>query len=390
MYFKSNVNIDIYSFILLIIIYIHAIKNAEKDSLSHRLYMMVVRVTALMLVMDVLCRFDGNPGTIYPVINQLGNFLIYLFNPVIPSLWLLYVNYQVFHDEKKARRWLYPLLAVTAANAVLLVLSQFFGWYYYIDSGNIYHRGPLFWIPVSLAITLLLAAFVFIVINRRKIEHKHYIALVLFAVPPFICAVLSVIFYGVSVIMNGVVLSLLIVLLNVQNQSMYIDHLTGIYNRKKLEAYIKEKISASTRNKTFSAVLIDIDNFKSINDTFGHDMGDDALETSAKLLKRCLRSNDFIARFGGDEFYIIMDIANGDDLEAIVGRIYSGVESYNNSGLKPYKLRFSMGYAVYDCHDQMKVEEFQKQIDKLMYENKKANKDTENHNSNTETQEEGK
>jgi diguanylate cyclase (GGDEF)-like protein len=163
--------------------------------------------------------------------------------------------------------------------------------------------------------------------------------------------------------------------LNIQNHNMYIDYLTGVNNRKRLETYLKEKINTSTENKTFSAILIDMNNFKSINDTFGHDVGDDALETSVKLLKSCLRANDFIARFGGDEFYIVLDVSNRDDLEATVSRINHCIEKFNESNLKPYKLSFSMGYAVYDCHSHMNVEEFQKKIDMLMYENKRVNKE---------------
>lgn len=68
--------------------------------------------------------------------------------------------------------------------------------------------------------------------------------------------------------LNGVVLSSLIVFLNIQNQNMHIDYLTVVNNRKKLEIYLKEKISTITENKTFSAIMIDLNDFKSINDTF--------------------------------------------------------------------------------------------------------------------------
>jgi diguanylate cyclase (GGDEF)-like protein len=327
-----------------------------------------------MLVVDIFSRFDGKPGSIYPVINHLANFLIFLLNPILSSLWLLYAHYQVFHKERKTRQWLYLVYAINAVNVVMLVLSQFFGWFYYIDSDNIYHRGPLFWFPVSITVALILTAFVLIIANRKKIEKKHYFSLVFFAFPPFMCSILQFIFYGISLVLNSVVLSLLIVSFNIQDRSIYIDYLTGVNNRKKLEIYMKEKISTSTENKTFSAILIDMNNFKSINDTFGHAMGDDALETSVKLLKSCLRANDFIARFGGDEFYIILDISNRNDLEETVCRINNCFEKYNESSSKPYKLDFSMGYSVYDYLSRMKVEDFEKQIDMLMYKNKRADK----------------
>jgi diguanylate cyclase (GGDEF)-like protein len=327
-----------------------------------------------MLVVDIFSRFDGNPGTIYPVINYIGNFLIYLLNPILPSIWLLYVHLQIFHDEKKTRRWLYSLLAVNAGNIVMLVLSQFFGWFYYIDPNNIYHRGWLFWLPVSITVTLTLAAFVLVALNRKNIEKKYLFALVFFPIPPFVCVILQIIFYGIPLMLNSVAFSLLIVSFYIQNRSMNTDYLTGVSNRKRLETYMREKINTSTEDKTFSAILIDLDDFKFINDTFGHDIGDYVLGTLVKLLKSCLRSGDFIARFGGDEFYIILDVSNRDALEATVYRINNCIEKYNECANKPYKLGLSMGYSVYDYNSHMKVEDFQKHIDILMYENKRASK----------------
>ncbi len=378
MNFTTNLIINTYSIVLLIFVYIHALKHNEKVFLQHKLFMMLVQVTMLMLVVDIFSRFDGNPGTIYSVINHLGNFLIYLLNPVLPSLWLLYVHCQIFDEEDKMKQWIYPLIAINAVNVFMLILSQAFGWFYYIDSGNIYHRGILFWVPASIMFGLNIAAFILIIANRENIEKKYYLSLVFFLTIPLACAILQIILYGTSLVLNGITLSLLIAFFNIQNRNMSIDYLTGAYNRKKLEVYMKEKISTSTENKTFSAILIDLDNFKSINDTFGHDMGDDALVNSVKLLKSCLRSVDFIARFGGDEFYIILDISNSDDLDETICRIDSCIEKFNEQSAMPYKLSFSMGYAVYDYHSHMKVEEFQKQIDILMYENKRINKEIKN------------
>ena len=360
---------------LLIILLRHSLKHTKNESLHNKLYIMMLQITTLMLFMDIFGRFDGLSGTIFPVLNHFGNLMLFLLSPILPSLWLLYVHCQVSHEESIARRRLYPLIAINAVNAVFLVLSQFFNWFYYIDSDNIYHRGPLFMFSASITVVLVLIAFVFIVINRKNIERKYYISLVFFAVPPFMCIFLQILFYGISLMLNGVVLSFLILYLNIQNHSMYTDYLTGVNNRKNLDTYLKNKVNASTEDKTFSAIMIDLDNFKSINDTFGHDMGDNALETSAKLLKSCLKSDDFIARFGGDEFCVVLDVSDRIDLEAIVNKINECIEKYNEANTQSYKLGFSMGYAVYDCHSNMKAEEFQKQIDMLMYANKWANKE---------------
>jgi len=372
----SNVVINIYSISILIIIAYHSSKQAEEEeeTLHYKLFMLMLKITVLLLALDIFSRFDGMIDPMFPVANYIGNFLVFMLSPILPSLWLLYVHCEVFQDVEKTKWLFYPLIAINAVHAIMVVLSQFFGWLYYIDSNNNYHRGPLFLVSTSITVVLIIIAFIIIIVNRKKIKRKHYLSLAFFAVPPSLGIALQIVFYGISLTLNSVVLSFLIVFLNIQNNSIYIDYLTGVYNRKKLELYLKEKINSSSENKTFSAIMIDLNDFKSINDTFGHDAGDNALQISAKLLNSCLRTNDFIARFGGDEFVIVLDISNRIDMEDVVCRINSCAAKYNESSDCTYKISFCMGYAVYNYSSHMKIEEFLKKIDVLMYKNKHANK----------------
>lgn len=371
----NNITINVYSIGILIIIYIFSIKQNDEKTLQNKLYKNMLKFTILMLIVDILSRFDGSPDAIYPVLNHIGNFLIFLLSPVISSLWLLYVHDQIYQDEKSTRRLLYPIYAVNGANLVLLIITQSTGWYYRIEVGNIYHRGPLFWIAGILTCSLVLAASILTMINRGKMNKKQVFSLLFFAVPPLLCIILQIIFYGISIMLNGIVFSMLIVALNIQNYNMYTDYLTGVYNRKKLETYLKQKVSLSKDNKNFSAIMIDLDNFKLINDCYGHDVGDNALQVCTKLISGCLRSNDFIARFGGDEFFIILNMADDLRLKEVVARIKSSIDNHNKTSGQPYELSCSMGYAVYGCNSGQNAEEFQKQLDTLMYENKQRNKE---------------
>jgi len=372
MYFLNDIVMNIFSIMLLVILYAESKKHDVQASLQYKLYMQMLEVTILMLIVDILSRFDGNQGTIYPFINQTGNFLIFMMTPVMPSIWLLYVHNEVFQNEDKTRRFAIPLYAVVGMNFVLLVISQFTGWYYYIDSGNVYHRGPLFLLSALFTVALIFAAFVLIMMNRKKIEKKHYSTLVFFAIPPMVGIVLQILLYGWSLMLNSLVLSLLMVFLNIQNHSIQTDYLTGVFNRKRFESYLNSKINSSSKKKTFSAILLDMDQFKAINDTYGHEMGDDALKTCVKLLSKNLRSKDFIARYGGDEFYIILETSDLAALERIIARINRSIEDYNKLGARPYNLGFSLGYAVYDYNSAMKAEDFKNLLDKKMYENKQA------------------
>ena len=370
----SNFTIDIYSMAILIVIYNQSSKHVDRDYLHNKLFISLIRVTFVMLVFDIFSRFDGNPGSLYSVFNQVGNYMMFLLSPLIPSIWLAYVHYQIYQDEHRTRKLLYPLLSVSVINFIMLSFSLVNGWYYYIDAANIYHRGPLFLVPASVPFIFIIGTSLFIYKYKSKITEKYYLPLLLFALPPLVATVFQLTFYGVSLVLNGMVLSILIVQLNIQNKNIFTDYLTGVNNRKKLDSYLKGKIETSSSGRTFSAIMMDIDDFKYINDKFGHDTGDKALQIFANLITTSIRSNDFIGRFGGDEFYVILEVSDEKGLLDVVERIKNSIDRYNDIGEDPYLLECSMGYAVYDYNSKMTADDFQRYIDSLMYDNKRLRK----------------
>lgn len=370
----SNIIINLYSIIILAVILVSLLKLADNGAYADKLYKLMVVTTLFMLIMDSFSRFDGRAETLFPLINHLGNFLTFLLSPILPSLWLLYIHLQLFRDGNNTRRLIGPLLAVVAGNAIMVILSLVYGFYYTIDAENVYHRGPFFLVPAFITILLILLALVITVNNRDKLGKRALASLLFFPFPPMACIFLQIAFYGASLILHGVVISLLIVFFNIQNSNIYTDHLTGVNNRKKLDAFLKKRIQASTPQNRFSAILLDLDNFKMINDTFGHDAGDKALEAAVALLKSTVGDEAFIARYGGDEFIVILDLSDRMELEATVERIHQNVARFNKYSFQPYTIAFSMGYAWYDCASCMNGEEFIKHLDVLMYANKFNNK----------------
>lgn len=168
-------------------------------------------------------------------------------------------------------------------------------------------------------------------------------------------------------------IGVMLVYINMQNKIVDTDYLTGAYNRRFLDNYLAEKISyCKKNNRTFACILIDLDKFKNTNDIYGHDTGDEILKTIATLLKKCLISKkDFVARFGGDEFYIILNTNNIDQLQSVVCKIKKEVQEHNSSAMASHKISYSIGFALYDNrHDDCKG--FQKYIDELMYNDKKS------------------
>ena len=369
---ESNIVLNLYSVAILFIISFQGRGKSGRSTLQDTLFYWILRVSIVMLIADTIGRFDGSPDTFYPILNHTGNFLVFLLSPVVPALWLLYVHIQLYQVEKKGKRVLIPSGILLAAHTFMVVANLYTGWFYTINDQNIYYRGPLYMLSPGVLFIYLFVAALMIIHKRKGLEKKLYISLLFFIVPPMIMAVLHTLIYGVSLALSGLVLSILIVYLNIQNRSLITDYLTKVYNRKGFDMHLKEKIRASQRGKTFSAILLDYDHFKSINDTYGHDMGDIALTQSACLLKTCIRHTDFIARYGGDEFVILLDTENKAELEAVVQRINSAIERHNKDNHYPFSIGFSAGYAMYDHSNGQSADDFVKQLDRMMYQMKQA------------------
>jgi len=359
------------SLIILIIIFFNTYNRSEKVFLHYKLFIALVQINAAMIIVDLLgWIFNGLPGLLNLYLNTGFNILLYLTAPLGAVIWVCYTDYQVFRDDTRIKKLRTYLLIPWVINALLTALSLHNKWFFWVDAGNVYHRGHFYWIHTGICFGLLAYSFLFILINHKIIEKRYFFSLLLFFLPQVIGATIQTFRYGVSFIWSGMMLSLLIVYFNIQDRALNTDYLTGVYNKRQLDTYLKVKIRNCTEKTTFAAILIDLDEFKQINDNFGHHIGDEALRETAEVIRRSLRRNDFIARFGGDEFFIVMDLNSRPMLQLAIDRIKDCVEKFNKESHKPYQISFCMGYDLYDYNSKMKSDEFFEHIDRLMYRNK--------------------
>lgn len=126
-----------------------------------------------------------------------------------------------------------------------------------------------------------------------------------------------------------------------------IDSLTGLYNRVYFTKYINKILEDHKRNKMISGVIFfDIDHFKKVNDTYGHDAGDYVLSTIASLVKKYTRDTDKIIRWGGEEFIILCEIDNSKSLKEIAEHLRSVIESYKFTNM--HSITCSFGCSIHD------------------------------------------
>lgn len=128
------------------------------------------------------------------------------------------------------------------------------------------------------------------------------------------------------------------------------DSLTGVYNRNFFNEIIANEIERTKRyGEKFSIIMMDIDNFKEINDNFGHLFGDWILKEFSLLLKQSVRSSDLLVRFGGDEFLIVVPETDFEDCQNMISRLGILISDWNerHSDLE-YKLSVSTGCSLYE------------------------------------------
>ncbi|MFA5385894.1 MAG: diguanylate cyclase [Eubacteriales bacterium] len=367
-----RLDINLFSLVISALIFFDMYNRNEKQFLQYRLFIALLLSNMVLLVLDSLSWvLDGHSGPAILLALISVNILYYIMNPLPPFLWSLYAHYQVFHDGRRTRKLFLPLLIPVIIFALISITNPLTDWLFFFDGNNVYHRGNNFYLVVIICYTYLICTFVFIFMNKRSIEKRHFIPLLLFPVPPFICGILQAVSYGLVLVWSSITLSILIVYHSIQNHRLSTDFLTNIYNRNELEQYLNMKIRNSANKNLFSGIFIDIDNFKQINDSYGHKIGDNMLIDTAELIRKSLRKDDFLARYGGDEFVVILDIHDVSVLEQTVLRINSNVMNYNSNSEYPFKLSISMGYGIYDPESGMDKEMFIKHIDDHMYEKKK-------------------
>lgn len=158
-------------------------------------------------------------------------------------------------------------------------------------------------------------------------------------------------------------------------EAAFYDPLTGAYNRKFIIEYINEEFKKSRRLKSeFAILLVDLNDFKKVNDTYGHDAGDKALKIVVRELRLALRDYDLVARWGGDEFLVVLPAGKSSEVLDVVNRLATSFYVM----YEDIKITLSVGYACFP-QDGDTFEKLIDVADERMYLSKKVHKEVNKH-----------
>jgi diguanylate cyclase (GGDEF)-like protein/PAS domain S-box-containing protein len=147
-----------------------------------------------------------------------------------------------------------------------------------------------------------------------------------------------------------------------------LDELTGLYNRRGLSTVGAQMLYEARRTGSSLGVLyIDLDGLKQINDSHGHQAGDNALKTAATIIQQQTRPNDSAARVGGDEFCLLLSQATRETLEAVAARITTAATDHRHTATTPYDLSLSIGTVLADPRTPGTIDDLIHNADATMY-----------------------
>jgi len=165
--------------------------------------------------------------------------------------------------------------------------------------------------------------------------------------------------------------------LETESEKIYYDPLTGIYNRRFFDERLSRLISTLSRSGgILSFMMIDIDNFKSYNDSFGHAAGDECLKTIAQIFSQnTARTDDFVVRYGGDEFAVVLPNTEESGARLIAEKILRNLNSHvmhiDKSGVE-CKVTASIGIATGKVRPRHRPDDFILRADELLYKSKQT------------------
>ena len=344
-------------------------KNRESLHVGDKIYDGMAIVNLLGALSETIAFLvDGKQFIGSRQINYVSNSICFIGTVSIGLLWCLYVELRIYRNYKrifkKARFVMFPWVV-----EVIMVLCNLLGTgiMFKISEGNIYQRAAGA-IVGYISLIIYFAYSIYLVHQSKKQGmNLNFFPVIYFVGPCFAGVLIQFLFYGITSSWVLVAVALIFVQMQSYAENLYMDELSGLYNRRYLNAVLTER--KITIGKSLYGIMMDVNDFKYINDNFGHSMGDKAICTLGNILLRSIPDGDIAIRYAGDEFIVLLSGVDTERVLATMDEINHNLSQFNESKIEPFTLSVSMGYAEFGAGDD--TEAFLMHMDEKMYEEKR-------------------
>lgn len=364
-------DIHFFSAFLLLVVFTTMQIRHDNVSYSSKLFQRLIWINILMLVLEVLSwQFDQKPGVFNWYANYLSNMFFMWLVPLITCVWASYIDYHMFGSiERLRKRWYYSHVMI--ANSLLVLVNLFYPVAFKVSSQNVYSREPWMWLIVVMNAMVLLYFCVLAYNMRAKIQRELIFVMLLYVTIPSLAAIVQVSIYGAFIMWPTMAVTIVFTYIFLETVSTSKDYLTGLMSRLRVDKYIDLLLGSGD---DFGILMIDLDGFKAINDTYGHHTGDEALVIFAKVLTKVFHSEKMIARYAGDEFVVVTQLLSKDDIVFYREEMIKTLNEDRIVEERVYEIQFSMGYHGCAKNADMDYETLLNAADQAMYVNKRKKK----------------
>ncbi len=352
---------------LVILTLVSSTETRRSKTLETRLLTWMLIVIACSCMMEALAYLvDGKTWKGARELSMGINTWLYLANPGFSTMWCLYVDYRMYQSQNRMKLFR-PLLLLTAVLYFIILCNAFGGYLFTISDDNIYRRMPLSYVFFAMPVVYVTVSVADVYRYKKKHGGLSFFPIQIFLTLFFLGVLIQALFYGVSIAWCSLALAVAGVYMSLQNQLLYKDPLTGLFNRYYLNYMFKSQ--AWGQSGIHSGIMIDVDEFKIINDLHGHAAGDQALCDAAGVIAESVPDNSTVIRFAGDEFIVLLRTGSPEEADAVAQNIARSIQLFNSQNDRPYQLSLSMGTTVYQAGTTTQ-DQFLEEMDHRMYENK--------------------
>jgi diguanylate cyclase (GGDEF)-like protein len=365
----ADLVINLYTFILAIMLLFFQENGRRTESKVSFLKLIIILL--LLSAASAVSDIGSLLGDKYITLSKLGTFCIFAFDPFGFLYSLSYIDcYTVDADKEMRKLFIMPVRIFAILNLVVVTASTVFDWkWFYYYKGTVYHRGSQFVLRGLLLVLLCMIVMAYVYSFSRHINRSYRLPILLFPIIVAAGSFLQTVVTRLSVGYMATVLSCLVLLIYVQKRDVNMDYLTGVLNRRGLDMALRNAID-QCESYPFSAIMFDVDFFKTINDRYGHKVGDEVLECVADVLKETFGKSDVVGRYGGDEFCVVTRIVDKKALDDRVAEVKKNISEVDWEANADMKVSLSAGCATYEKEESLSPKDFMEVVDKKMYEEK--------------------
>ena len=352
---------------LVLFLLLYRIRIAQTNQFDEKAYNFMLIVTFIATINETLSFvIDAHPGFIFHILQYTSNTIASASSGIIGYCWCLFVEYHIHRNferiKKKSR-----VLAIPLIIATFLIIVNLFGTgiIFNISKENVYTRGPMNFILYIFVFVYYIESIYTVQKAKNDFTLVEFFPIYYFIIPCMLGTMIQGFFFGISTIWLCVAIAFIIVYIEIQISISFIDDLSGLYNRKYMNHYLSKLQNDKTKH--VYGFLMDINDFKAINDTYGHLKGDHAIIHFGKILQHSIDKDSVAIRMGGDEFVIFAKLKSDEEALALKKQIKYNVRQFNIKSKEPFHLSFSVGIAKFNGKN---IDAFLSAMDDSMYEAK--------------------